>query len=519
MATSVRVQVFVLQSGVSLRSDRRGAGLKDVFKFLLMVQPWLYVRARNSLVDDLLSPYLPLSKHGPSHSHREVRDCLPVTRGNTTYEVWPSNNNTQLPITLTKIFASNFPVGNSSKTVLGHFTFVNNPLKTFSVLEPGGEGGCSKHATSIVEETIKSRTCIVAQNGGFFNTGTGACLGNIVGNGKLVQNSQGVQNAQFGIKADGTMVFGYLSEEQVLEEENPFVQLVSGVVWLLRDGEIYIEQSKTAECDKTQNTGSFDYFVNVISARTAVGHDQDGRLILFHVDGQTNDRGLSLWEVATFLKKQGVINAINLDGGGSATLVLNGTLSNYPSDHCANPMWRCPRSISTVLCVHEPYCDPPDCGNHGQCVSGKCQCTGLWTGASCNVLSCESSNCSSHGNCTEDGCVCDAGWTGSNCKDDGRGLDSVECTTQRENAHPVAKVILFTEQTWAILAFTLGVLLVASAAFNIKQASWCKERQTDWKYSYQQLNGDMEDAVEIYEPWDLKDTECDVEPSHSELSS
>jgi len=28
----------------------------------------------------------------------------------------------------------------------------------------------------------------------------------------------------------------------------------------------------------------------------------------------------------------GVVNAINLDGGGSATMVSNGSLINYPSD-------------------------------------------------------------------------------------------------------------------------------------------------------------------------------------------
>lgn len=40
-----------------------------------------------------------------------------------------------------------------------------------------------------------------------------------------------------------------------MEQSNPFVQLVSGVVWLLRNGEVYIQQSLTAECDKTQETG------------------------------------------------------------------------------------------------------------------------------------------------------------------------------------------------------------------------------------------------------------------------
>ena len=34
------------------------------------------------------------------------------------------------------------------------------------------------------------------------------------------------------------------------------VQLVSGVVWLLRKGQVYINQSLQAECDKTQETGA-----------------------------------------------------------------------------------------------------------------------------------------------------------------------------------------------------------------------------------------------------------------------
>lgn len=46
---------------------------------------------------------------------------------------------------------------------------------------------------------------------------------------------------------------------------------------------------------------------------------------------------MNLWQVAKFLKEQNVLNAINLDGGGSATYILNGSLANYPSDHwCVN---------------------------------------------------------------------------------------------------------------------------------------------------------------------------------------
>ncbi|XP_074925393.1 N-acetylglucosamine-1-phosphodiester alpha-N-acetylglucosaminidase isoform X2 [Chelonoidis abingdonii] len=329
-----------------------------------------------SLNDDLLLPYPP-SYHGPRHHHRYVRDCQAVMHGNVTHETWPSDTSTKLPVTTTKGFVSYFPPeGGTQREVYGHFTFVNNPLRTFSVLEPGGSGGCNSSRQATVIETARRGRCLVAQNGGYFDMVTGECLGNIVSDGRLVRNSRGMQNAQFGIRKDGTMVFGYLSEEDVLDQVNPFVQLVSGVAWLLRDGEVYVAESKTAECDKTQTTGSFDKFINVISARTAVGHDRLGRLILVHMDGQTDVRGKS------------------------------------------DAMWRCPRSVSTVMCIHEPACEPPDCSGHGHCVLGECQCTGdFWRGPDCSVLDCGPSNCSQRGICTESGCLCDAGWIGSNCSE------------------------------------------------------------------------------------------------------
>ena len=41
---------------------------------------------------------------------------------------------------------------------------------------------------------------------------------------------------------------------------------------------------------------------------------------------------IDLYSFASLLLKLGLVNAINLDGGGSATMVVNNTLVNYPSD-------------------------------------------------------------------------------------------------------------------------------------------------------------------------------------------
>ncbi|XP_023146865.2 N-acetylglucosamine-1-phosphodiester alpha-N-acetylglucosaminidase isoform X1 [Amphiprion ocellaris] len=377
---------------------------------------WLCVRlsdtknTRVSMDDDLLLPYA--DGHGPTHSHRHVRSCQYITHGNTTHESWPSSNHSGQPVAESTLFVSDVP--GSSRWVYGHMTVVHDPLRAVSVLEPGGTDGCKMNQRVSVEETAKAAGCLYAQNAGFFDTRSGACLGNVVSNSRMVQDSGGVQNAQFGIRRDGSLVFGYLSQEDVLDQSNPFVQLVSGVIWLLRDGEVYINQSMEAECDKTQETGLLRTFVDVVSARTAVGHDAEGKLILFHIDGQTGLRGMSLWEMAEFLKKYGVINAINLDGGGSSTFVVNGSLASYPSDHCKpDNRWRCGRNVSTILCIHQRRCQPGNCSGHGDCVDGQCRCQEGWQGAACDSLVCQT--CGPHGFCTANGCVCDAGWRGKNC--------------------------------------------------------------------------------------------------------
>jgi hypothetical protein len=56
-----------------------------------------------------------------------------------------------------------------------------------------------------------------------------------------------------------------------------------------------------------------------------------GRLIAVAVDGRgAHDAGLTLEELATLLAGLGASEALNLDGGGSATLVCGGELRNRP---------------------------------------------------------------------------------------------------------------------------------------------------------------------------------------------
>ncbi len=67
--------------------------------------------------------------------------------------------------------------------------------------------------------------------------------------------------------------------------------------------------------------------------RTAVAVTFDGDLLLVVVDGRTKrNAGMKLNELAAYLRTLGARHAINLDGGGSSSMIVRGRTVNSPSD-------------------------------------------------------------------------------------------------------------------------------------------------------------------------------------------
>ena len=80
-------------------------------------------------------------------------------------------------------------------------------------------------------------------------------------------------------------------------------------------------------------------FVDRRHPRTAVGVTADNVLLLVEVDGRSGlSQGASLDELAAIMKQEGAVNAINLDGGGSSTMVVQGSVVNAPSDGRERPI-------------------------------------------------------------------------------------------------------------------------------------------------------------------------------------
>jgi len=97
--------------------------------------------------------------------------------------------------------------------------------------------------------------------------------------------------------------------------------IISGGPYLVKNDEVYIDTEE-------QKLGA----IGGRNPRTAVGYTDKGNLIIVTVDGrETSSVGMTLTELANFMKSVGCYNAMNLDGGGSTVLYVNGKVVNHPA--------------------------------------------------------------------------------------------------------------------------------------------------------------------------------------------
>jgi hypothetical protein len=103
--------------------------------------------------------------------------------------------------------------------------------------------------------------------------------------------------------------------------------IIGGWPRILRDGENVAGEAATIEGTLSRNA-------EARHPRTAVGFSRDSStLILLTVDGRSeNSGGMTLVELANVMRELGAWQAMNFDGGGSTTMVVEGKVVNHPSD-------------------------------------------------------------------------------------------------------------------------------------------------------------------------------------------
>lgn len=160
---------------------------------------------------------------------------------------------------------------------------------------------------------IKNEEVVAAVNADFFNMGTGEPMGALVMNGKIIKKPT---DLYFCITKDGKADL-----REANEPLDDVEQAVGGRLWLVKDGKV---QPMTDHVRMT---------------REAIGIKADGSIVTFTTHGISDkSAGRSTDELASMMAAAGCVDAIQIDGGGSATYMAKyeGTdkieVRNNPSD-------------------------------------------------------------------------------------------------------------------------------------------------------------------------------------------
>lgn len=242
-----------------------------------------------------------------------------------------------------------------------------HPRVDISVVVAGDEDG----RASLSELAASTGACLLV-NAGYFrmDLDPSTHVGLLLSGGQLVQTATRgvyrddlrypVARAAIGFSASDVPSMGFVRtrSDSVFVLEGPpdnrpgtpapepesewlawdVVDAVSGGPALLKDGSVAIT---------TDEEAFFGTAIPNIHPRTAAGLTADGDVILMVVDGRQSDsRGVSLEELARLMQSAGAVTALNLDGGGSSTMVLDGKLVNLPTGGTFE------REVVSAIAVH-----------------------------------------------------------------------------------------------------------------------------------------------------------------------
>jgi exopolysaccharide biosynthesis protein len=181
---------------------------------------------------------------------------------------------------------------------------------------------------------------LVIVKGNIFSINLGVGNSLIPANGYVVSASGSMRDALEPIarkEAAVTLIWDWENLPPAFLKDRSKLDVVTGVPQLIKNGRIDI----TWELEKASKS-----FVETRHPRTAVAKLKDGKFLMLTAEGRSEaSAGLDLHDLAAYLLELGAVDAMNLDGGGSTTMFLDGKVVNRPSDPAGE------RKVSDVLVV------------------------------------------------------------------------------------------------------------------------------------------------------------------------
>lgn len=206
----------------------------------------------------------------------------------------------------------NLKVGSSN----GYLVAIYQPEKVRLISSKQFNAGTYGERILTMCERYGGVVCI--NGGGFVDNGMGSDIpmGYVIKDGEIVWPADGNSEARgnlVGMTADGKL--------KLMSNANGEEAIAAGVVDAMEFGPFLIVNGKSLEI-----TG--DPWGK--APRVAIGQTKEGVLLFLVVDGENYINGASLRDMVEIFERYGAVNAANLDGGQSSSLVINNKLYNNP---------------------------------------------------------------------------------------------------------------------------------------------------------------------------------------------
>ena len=199
-------------------------------------------------------------------------------------------------------------------TYRGKMMIVEDPSRVYAYCIPDFKAPTGKTVSQMVE----AEGAVAGTNGGGFmdkgGQGTGSePVGIVVSKGKWRNGSKGARHQVIGFDKDDKLVIGNMTGYEAIERG-----IRDALAWgpaLIINGE---------PVDVGSGGG--------LNPRTAIGQRADGAVLILVIDGrQPNSMGASYLDLIGVMQQYEAVNAANLDGGNSSSLVYEGEVITNPA--------------------------------------------------------------------------------------------------------------------------------------------------------------------------------------------
>ena len=203
-----------------------------------------------------------------------------------------------------------------------------------SILSAFANNTYGRNITDTTSDMAEENNAVLAINGDYYGARQS---GYVIRNGVVYRN-QGSNGEDMVISKDGTLSF--ISESDATTDS-----LIQKQAWqVLSFGPVLVENGQIAVTENDEVGMAM-----ASNPRTAIGTVVKNHYLLVVSDGRTSESaGLSLYELANFMKSLGATNVYNLDGGGSSTMVFQGEVVNNPTTN-GNKISE--RAVSDILYI------------------------------------------------------------------------------------------------------------------------------------------------------------------------